>query len=173
MIPTVDVRVSVQELKRIEGEMLKMQALADPSQRGTSAGSVVKYALNRSGRQALTAAKRRVPRGTGPLKPQNKGRPRVRLARAVRGKIELDRRLRQLWFRAGYQKRLVNRFQQSLAIEFGTRFINRREPLKRGLDDAIGITGERFKRLFVTEMQKRINALAAKANAGARARRRR
>lgn len=143
------------ERRRIERELDKIRGLADAGVRGTSSGSVARYALNRVGGQARKALRQGTPKRTG------------RLRRSVRGRVDRGRG-GQLWYRAGYARKLLDRFQQALAIEWGARGTRPVRAIRRALDTAAGRDGGKFRSLFVDEMQRRIRQLALKANAGAR-----
>ena len=161
-------RLTDRERRRIRGELDKIQAAVATSgsgQRGTSGGSVVRAALGKVGVQGRKALRQRTPKGTRPAV----NRPRLRSA--VYGKVHTYRRSGNLVYRVGWRRKLPGgelRFQQALAVEFGTRFMRAQRAVARTLGEIVGADGERFRRVFVEAMGARIQQLAAKANQQAR-----
>ena len=163
MIPTPGGGISKAELQRVEMELRQVQLLADGSLRGTSAGSVTRYALTRVGATARKAVRRSTPRRKGVL------------ARSTRGRVYKRRRggvldYRVSW-RADYLRQHGRSPLQAVAIEFGTVHVRGLRVIARALAEAAGLNGDVLVRAFVDEMNRRIAQLTAKANARAAARR--
>lgn len=155
-IPDVPVLTEA-ESRRIAGELDKITALAHAGVRGTSPGSVTRYALTRVGTRARKSLRQRTPQRTGELR------------KAIQGKVHSSR-TKQLWYRAGFNRRKVARWQKVIAIEWGTSRMAPRRLITKVLTETVGRDGRVLKEEFVREMEKRIADLAAKANAQARQR---
>ena len=142
------------ERVRITKELDKIASLADAGVRGTSPGSVTRYALNRVGGVAKRTVRRETPKRTGTLR------------QAIGHLIVIQRPQTQLWYVTGYLRTKGARFQQILAIEHGTKYVSPRRIVSRAFKSAVGTGGSIFLNDFVAEMNKRIAVLAAKANSG-------
>ena len=155
-LPSLSFRIPQSEINRIRKELEKVQALVDPSFRGASAGSVTRYALNRTGTVARKILRNSTPRASGELRS------------SVKGKIFKTKY--GLSYRAGWTKRLVVRFQKPLAIEFGTKHRGSMRVVSGALTKAAGSNAKKLAKVFLEQLDKRISTLAAKANARARIR---
>ena len=149
-LPTLSFGVDQSEINRIRKELGKIQALADPSIRGASAGSVVRYALNRTGTVARKILRNSTPTASGNLR------------RSVRGRI--FKTGNGLSYRAGWSKRSIERFQKPLAIEFGSRGMPARRIVSKSLEKSAGANGKKLIKIFLDRMKSRTAALSVKAN---------
>jgi len=163
------------EVARINRELRKVQdAVAGTGVRGSSGRNVIRYVLGRIGATSRKALRRTTPTGRRPIWPAG----RIPLKRLVKGGLAKGRAGRVL-YRAGYiraktgtyigrdgRPKPINRFQQALAVEHGTKAGSRAQKHIAGaLETAIGPGGKRYRELFNREFDKRIAFLFAKANA--------
>ena len=149
-LPDFSVGIPQREITRIQKELDKIQALADPSFRGASAGSVTRYALNRTGTVARKILRNSVPSVSGGLKKSVGGR----VIKTNNG----------LAYKAGFDRKKIRRWQQAVALEFGSTYIAPRRYVSLALQKAAGSSGEKLRKIFVQEMDKRIARLIVNAN---------
>ena len=162
--------ISKEEERRIVKTLKEVGVVAGAGVRGSSPRNVIRTVLQRVGSDARKALRRRTPVGRRPLYPVGR-RP---LKQTVRGGVGNPGRNGNVLYRAGYSREFFpkegpGRFQQTLAVEHGTELMRGRAPISDALSDAVGPRGERYKREFVKQFDKRIGQLFAKANAKARA----
>ena len=155
-LPDFSVGIPQREINRIQKELDKLQELVDPNFRGASAGSVTRYALNRTGTVARKILRNAVPSVTGTLK------------RSVQGRVIATGD--GLVYKAGFARKKLPRWQQAVALEFGTQYMSPRRYVSRALEKAAGSSGEQLRKIFVNEMNKRIARLVVNANRKAKTR---
>ena len=153
-LPSLSVGITQRELNRLSRELGKIQALADPNFRGASAGSVARYALNRTGTVARKILRNSAPLDSGGLR------------RSVHGRVIQTGD--GLIYKAGFQRKRLRRWQQAMALEFGARKTRPRRLVATALAKSAGDSGEQLAKIFIQEMDKRIARLARNANAKAR-----
>ena len=160
--------ISKEEERRIIRVLKEVAVVAGAGVRGSSGRNVVRTVLQRVGANSRKALRRRTPVGRRPITPTG----RKPLKQTVRGGIGNPGKNGNVIYRAGYDRQFFRqggpgRFQQAMAIEHGTRHMRPRTPVSDALTDAVGPGGERYKRLFIQEFDKRIGQLFDKANAKA------
>ena len=164
-LPDFSVGIPQREITRIQKELDKVQALADPSFRGASAGSVTRYALNRTGTVARKILRSSVPVG-GAGRRSSQGRFLKQtgggLKKSVGGRVIKTNN--GLVYKAGFERKKLRRWQQAVALEFGTSYVSPRRYVSRALQKAAGSSGEKLRKIFVQEMDKRIARLIVNAN---------
>jgi len=149
------------EVRRIANELEKLQAeVAGTELRGTSSKSVHRHALARIGAQARVKVRANTPRRTG------------RLAASTRGKFRANSRAGKLVYQSGWNRSVLEarggRWQQAVAMEHGTRHVRGSGAVQAALRAVAGSDGQRLVAEYLRELEKRVKALVAKANAGRR-----
>ena len=161
--------ISKEEERRILRVLKDVAVVAGAGVRGSSGRNVVRTVLQRVGATSRKALRRRTPVGRRPFYPTG----RKPLKQTVRGGVGNPGKNGNVIYRAGYDRQFFpkegpGRFQQALAVEHGTEKMRARAPISDALTDAVGPGGERYKRLFIQEFDKRIGQLFDKANAKAK-----
>jgi len=161
VIPTIAGGTPQLEINRIARELDRLQAEVIGTQlRGTSAKSVHRHALARVGAQVRSKVRATTPRRTGFL------------ASTTRGKFRKSSRFGRLVYQAGWDREVIEgrggRWQQAVANEHGTARMRGSDTIKRALVQVAGSDGQRLIAEYLRELEKRVKALVAKANAGRR-----
>ena len=160
-LPTLAIDGLDREVNRIAKELQKLQGeVAGTELRGTSTRSVHRHALARVGGQVRSKIRSTTPRRTG------------RLAASTRGRFRSNTRPGKLVYQSGWNTAVLTsrggRWQQAVAQEHGTKHVRGSDAVQRALRTVAGSDGQRLIAEYLRELEKRVKALVAKANAGRR-----